>query len=126
MTATVATNFTYTIADKSSFSHSDYDALVKETIRQIENLSSLKGGEYAGDTDRLANFRKQAVNHDLPMETIWAVYATKHWDAIMQYVKDIQQNKTRTRLESIDSRADDLIVYLILFKAMQRERTRGF
>lgn len=110
----------------TEFSHQEYDSLIRETIKQIEDLSKLKGGEYAGDKDRLANFRKQANNHELPMETIWAVYATKHWDAILQYIKDVQQGKTRARLETIESRADDLIVYLILFKAMYRERLRGF
>jgi hypothetical protein len=106
------------------YSHEAYSKLVQATVDQIHELSLVKGGEYAGDVDRLANFRRNGTNLDLPMETVWAVYAGKHWDAISQYVKDLQQKKTRPRSESISGRADDLIVYLILFKAMIEERDR--
>ena len=111
------------VSPNKSFSHQEYDQIVQETIENIKELSSLKGGEYAGDNDRLANFRSIAQALGLNMEQVWAVYAAKHWDAIMQYVKDLGEGKTRERLESIAGRADDLIVYLILFKAMFIERT---
>lgn len=104
------------------YSHDDYNKLVKATVDQIYELSSLKGGEYAGDTDRMANFRRNANNLGLQNEQVWAVYAAKHYDAIMQYIRDLGENKTRPRLESISGRADDLIVYLILFKALLEDR----
>jgi hypothetical protein len=104
------------------YSHTAYDRLVQETINNINQLSSLKGGEYAGDTDRLANFRRNAIALGLENEQVWSVYAAKHWDAIMQYVKDLGTGKKRERLESIAGRADDLIVYLILFKALLEDR----
>jgi hypothetical protein len=59
------------------------------------------------------------------MEQVWAVYAAKHWDAINQYVKDMAKGVVRQRMESISGRADDLIVYLILFKAMVEEAGNG-
>lgn len=105
------------------YEHSRYNALVDETVEKIVKLSVEKGGEYAGDRDRLANFRRNGDAMELPMETIWRVYAGKHWDAITQYIVDIQQGKTRPRMESIAGRADDLIVYLLLFKAMVEERS---
>jgi hypothetical protein len=104
------------------FSHSAYSALLQQTIGQIQSLSTLKGGEYAGDSDRLANFRRNAAALGLSMEQVWAVYSAKHWDALMQYIKDLGEGKTRERLEGLAGRADDLIVYLILFKAMLQER----
>lgn len=103
------------------FTHEAYDKLVNETVKQIFSLSTLKGGEYAGDVDRLANFRRNAENLGLNMEDVWAVYAGKHWDAIMQYIRDRRTGKKRERLESIAGRADDIIVYMTLFKAMVQE-----
>jgi hypothetical protein len=105
-----------------SYSHERYNKLVEDTFTEIKKLSKLKGGEYAGDGDRLANFRRNGTDQDLPMETIWRVYAAKHWDAIGQYCKDRLKGKDRERIESITGRADDLITYLILFKAMVDER----
>lgn len=107
----------------SGYSHERYAELIDSTVEEIIKLSKLKGGEYAGDDDRLANFRRNGLALGLPMETVWAVYAGKHWDAIQQSIKDLNEGKTRQRLESLVGRADDLIVYLILFKAMLEERT---
>lgn len=109
-----------------AFAHSEYELLIAETIEQIHRLSSLKGGEYAGDVDRLANFRRNAKDLELPMETVWRIYCAKHWDAVGQYIRDLQTGKQRTRLESIEGRLDDIIVYCILFKAMVREREREY
>ena len=104
------------------YSHERYAQLVEETITNLKKLGELKGGEYAGDSDRLANFRRNAAALALPMESIWAVYCAKHWDAVMQYVQDINSDKDRIRLEPISGRLDDIIVYCILFKAMIEER----
>lgn len=104
------------------FSHERYADVVKDTIKTIEDLARLKGGEYSGDSDRLANFRRNAAAAGTTMELVWRIYASKHWDAIMQYEKDLREGKTRTRLESLSGRVDDMIVYLLLFKCMLVER----
>ena len=104
------------------FSHEQYAALVEQTVAQINSLSKLKGGEYAGDDDRLANFRRNGEALGLPMEVIWHTYAAKHWDAVTQYIKDLLEGKSRGRLEPLSGRLDDIIVYCILFKAMLAER----
>lgn len=106
----------------TTYSHDRYGALVQQTVANIKQLSELKGGEYAGDVDRLANFRRNAEAQGLSMEAIWGVYAAKHWDSIMQYIKDINTGKTRKRMEPISGRLDDLIVYCILMKAILDER----
>lgn len=107
------------------FKHDDFTKIVDSTIEEIKKLAELKGGEYAGDTDRLANFRRNGDRLGLLMETVWAVYAGKHIDAVFQYVQDLQTGKTRTRLEGIEGRVDDIIVYMLLFKAMIQERKNG-
>jgi len=101
-----------------------YSKLLTETWETITELGNKKGGEYAGDHDRLANFRRNGADLELPMEVIWRIYASKHWDAIGQYIRDLAAGTTRPRMESLAGRADDLIVYLILFKAMLIEKER--
>lgn len=103
------------------FTHAQWQTLLDASIAQINSLSKLKGGEYAGDSDRLANFRRNGAALGLPMETIWAVYAAKHWDAIQQWIVDQRLGTTRERLEPISGRIDDLLVYLLLLKAMVQE-----
>lgn len=101
--------------------HARYSAILDETFTKIRDLSETKGAEYAGDIDRLANFRRNGERLGLPMESVWAVYATKHWDAIMQYVMDLNTGKARKRSEPLAGRVDDMITYLILFKLMLEE-----
>ena len=108
----------------TTFSHKEYDQLLDSTFQRLRELGKLKGGEYAHGDDRLDNFRRNGVDCGLPMETIWRVYAGKHWDAITTYVRDLQHGVQRERLEGIDGRIDDLIVYLLLFKCMVVERSR--
>lgn len=104
------------------FPISRYDQMVKETVDKIVELGVKKGGEYAGDVDRLANFRRNGDAAGVPMELIWRIYVSKHWDAIMQYEQDLRTGKTRPRMEGLDGRVDDIIVYMLLFKAMLLER----
>lgn len=107
------------------FSQEDMQNLVAESIQTIKLLEKIKGGEYAGDDDRLENFRRNAKAIGVPMEVIWRVYAGKHWDSITQYIKDIQAGKERTRAEPMLGRFDDLAVYAILGKAIYIERERN-
>lgn len=104
------------------YDHKRWNKLLEDTIGEINKLATLKGGEYAGDYDRLANFRRNGERLGLPMEVIWAVYAGKHWDAITQFVSDLNSGKERTRAEPMQGRVHDLIVYSLLFLAMLDER----
>ena len=105
-----------------TYSHTRWSTLLARTFEQIELLATAKGGEYSGDDDRLANFRRNAQALGIPKEVVWATYASKHYDALMQYIKDENLGTTRQRLEPLASRCDDLIVYLLLFKAMLEEK----
>jgi len=107
------------------FTHDRWAALVEASYVQIKSLAQKKGGEYSGDDDRLLNFRRNGAALGLPMETVWAVYAGKHWDAIQQFIKDQRNGKERERLEPIAGRVDDLLVYLLLFKAMLEESSNA-
>jgi hypothetical protein len=105
-----------------SFSTESWNILLDQTVEKIKSLSVSKGAEYAHGDDRLDNFRRNGADLGLPMETIWRAYTGKHWDSITTYVKDLTAGRTRQRSEPMSGRADDMIVYLILFKAMLQER----
>lgn len=107
------------------YSHEKFNELINEVLSRVRTLSEVKGGEYSGDEDRLLNFRRNATALALEKEQVWAVYAAKHWDAIIQYVQDIQTGRQRPREEAIEGRVDDLITYLILFRAMLEENKRA-
>ena len=126
---TISGNFTF---DNRCFQNDDNLSIettnpllgtLDETVKTIRQLIIEKGGEYAADTDVLANFRHEGEKLGLPMEVIWHVYIGKHLSAIDRYVRDIKDGKTdRPRMETLESRADDIITYMIHFKQMLKER----
>lgn len=107
------------------FSPGELSVILEDTISNIRKLEIEKGGEYASDVDRLHNFRHNAEDCGTFMELIWRVYAGKHWDAISSYVRDLLSDTNRPRSEPIEGRVDDLIVYLILFKAILKDKSNG-
>lgn len=106
------------------FSNAAWDALLDRAVARIKGLAASKGAEYSGDQDRLDNFRRGAARYGLQMEVIWGVYASKHWDSVQTYIRDLNCGRSRPYSEPIDGRVDDLLVYLLLFKAMLEERSQ--
>lgn len=96
----------------------DFELLFNETIVDIRTLLVVKGGEYAGNADRLANFKRGAALVGVtPLQCLF-IYLSKHYDAVATYVRDRADGTTRPRSESINGRLDDMINYCILAKAL--------
>ena len=100
--------------DTRFFTTKAFEEVTQLTVRRLFQLSETKGKEYSGPLDRLANFRRYAESLGLDYRMVLAVYAGKHWDAIVSYCKTGKVFSS----ESIDGRIDDLIVYLLLLKCM--------
>lgn len=106
----------------TQYTNAQWEALCEATFARLRGLAASKGAEYSGQEDRLANFRRNGQALGLLPEVVWAVYAGKHWDALQIYIRDLASGQERERSEPIDSRVDDLLVYLLLFKAILEER----
>lgn len=100
---------------------SDFNNVVDETVKATAGLLVVKGGEYANDADRLANFKRgSALTGATPLQVAF-IYASKHYDGIASYVRTAAQGQPRASSEPIEGRFDDLINYCILMKALIRE-----
>ena len=100
----------------------EFDVEVKHAIAAIERLLEVKGGEYAGSEDRLANFKRgAALTGATPLQVLF-IYMSKHYDAVATYVRDEAEGTSRPRSESIEGRLHDIINYAILALAMVKEQ----
>jgi len=99
----------------------ELDKIVSETMEQCKNLLIVKGGEYAGEGDRLANFKRGSELTGCRPLTVLAIYLSKHYDAFSTYVRDKEKGTDRPRSEDIRGRLDDLINYCLLAKAVIAE-----
>jgi hypothetical protein len=100
----------------------DFEKLARETIESTAQLLITKGAEYAGDADRLANFKRGAGLIGVTPLQVALIYASKHFDAISTYVRNDAQGKMQILSEPIEGRFDDLINYCILMKALVAEQ----
>lgn len=93
--------------------------LCEQVFDRIRKLTETKGKDYAPDheTNEFQNFDEAAARLDLRPEQVWAVYAGKHWDAIMAYCREGQVHS-----EPVAGRVEDLILYLLLLAGMDERR----
>lgn len=93
-------------------------------LQQCKSLLQGKGDAYSGQTDTLANFKRNGERLGLSKYQIWAVYCGKHIDAIFNSIKenpDFPIEKT----ETMDGRIVDAINYLLLLHGLQIEDMGG-
>jgi hypothetical protein len=99
----------------------EFHQLFEGTIAELHKLLIVKGGEYAGSEDRLANFKRgAALTGCTPLQCLF-IYMSKHYDAVSTFVRDQASGTERPRSEPIEGRLDDLINYCILAKALIKD-----
>lgn len=84
---------------------------------QIARINDTKGKDYAGDKDALANFKVIGKDLGLDPMTVWGVYASKHWSAIMAFIRE-----GKVESEPIEGRLHDVILYCFLLLGLIQER----
>jgi len=94
------------------FRDAEYDRIVK--------INEEKGHDYAGEADVLSNFREAAVRLAIPQEKVWAVYADKHWQAVMTFCREGQ-----VASEPIEGRLHDVILYCFLLLGLLEDKNQA-
>lgn len=95
-----------------------FQQLLIETHLRMIDLTNTKGSEYSGDgDDQLRNFHEAGADADIKPEQAWLVHFNKHVAAIKSYVRT-----GIVKSEPIEGRIDDAILYLVLLKALVRDR----
>lgn len=97
-----------------------FNILVQETFNECRDLLGLKGAEYAGSSDRLANFKRGAVLTGVSPQQVAFIYLSKHYDAIATFVREGPVPGG----EPIQGRLNDLINYCLLLRALIEEEAQ--
>ncbi len=98
------------------------DAVFAARFADCIDILRRKNADYSQNEqkgDRIAAFRRIARDADIPLRKVWAVFAQKHWGAIMRYVKE-----GRVESEPIDGRINDSINYFVLLGAIVDDERR--
>lgn len=96
------------------YSRSDVQSVFATVWEEIQKLREAGQMEYAhGDSSPFRNFEALAEELGLPREKVLWTYAMKHRDGIVAWL-----NGHKSQREGVRGRINDLIVYLILLRAM--------
>lgn len=96
------------------------DAVFAQRFADCMEMIRRKNADYTQGVekkDRIAAFRRIGMDIDVPMTKVWAIFAQKHWGAVMKFVKDGQVES-----EPIDGRINDLINYFVLLGAIIHDK----
>jgi len=102
----------------------EFNTIVDRFFAFQQKMEATKGKEYAGDTDRLANFKEEAADIGVMPETVCHIFLNKHLRSIRSYVKTVQATgqPPTNQSEPFEGRVGDAIVYLMLLYALTVER----
>jgi hypothetical protein len=100
----------------------ELNKIFEETFERIIKLRQSKAAEYNQGQGVFGTVERTAIQFGVSIETVLMIFASKHWSSCVDYGRDIDTGKTRTRTESINQRIDDLIVYLLMLKGAIVER----
>lgn len=79
----------------------DFDAIVEATVAKTASLLVQKGAEYAGDADRLINFKRTAARNGVTVLDAWQTYWGKHVDSINTYMARVKDEAVRQAILEI-------------------------
>lgn len=99
----------------------EFTSLVEKTQQSTSALLISKGQEYAGSSDRLANFKRgAALTGTTPLQCCF-IYMSKHYDSLSTFIKKDAAGFEQHLSEPIEGRIDDLINYCFLLKGLIQE-----
>lgn len=94
-----------------------FNQLIADMRIKQDTILKTKGADYTRqNADKLNNFKRLAADLNIHPMIVWAIYAGKHWDAIMSAVKT-----GKTESEPLEGRFIDLQNYLYLGLALYQE-----
>lgn len=86
----------------------EFDALTEKTVERTAKLLISKGAEYAGDGDRLANFKRNAEKNGQTVLECWQIYWGKHIDSINSYMLRVKDRAVQLALKGVVEEAMEL------------------
>ena len=93
-----------------------YKMVETEIMPKCMAIMKSKGEAYAGQEDKLGNFKRCAKLAGVVVKKAWFIYFVKHFDALSSFIRDEYKDS-----EPIEGRILDQINYLFLLYGILKE-----
>jgi len=102
-----------------------FEAVIANTLQQLQELLLIKGKEYRRDNNPYHNFERGAQMTDLTREEVLQGFLRKH----LISVEDMRNDScigTYHSEEKINEKYNDILIYFMIEKAMMLENTKEY
>ena len=99
----------------------EFYKIYDSAINRITNVVKCKHEEYGEDSDYFYNFNRGAEILGVPTAEVLAAYMTKHTVSVYDIIKEFSIGG-KVSIPQVEEKITDMIVYLLLFEAMVREK----
>lgn len=99
----------------------DFNKVVTTTLAKCERTLTTKAEEYAGEQDRLHNFKQAGHLQQTTPETALGGMLSKHIVSVFDMIRDVEAGQSHS-IEQWDEKLGDAINYLLLLKGLVIER----
>lgn len=95
-------------------------AITETMFKLVKQIATSKGKAYSGTEDVLANFKRGETLTGTTKYQVWAIYAMKHIDTVMNAIK-YNPEKPVDLTEGLHGRIQDVVTYMILLECLLYE-----
>lgn len=93
--------------------YNDIAITMSRVFAECDSLRQAGQKEYARNSNGLSNFDNLAEELQLDRKQILWIFLKKHYDGVLSYINGYQSQR-----EDVRGRINDMIVYLVLLRAM--------
>ena len=101
----------------------EFDQVVKDTLKSIENILIVKAKEYRRNNNVFHNFEQGSKRSGLTREKVLDGFLLKHEISIADITSDLDYG-ILPNIETLNEKINDNIIYLILKKASIIDRIK--
>jgi len=98
----------------------EFDGILQNRVLDLQEVLSIKGIQYADETDRLKNFKDAARFQGCEPEQALLGFVSKHVIALKDFIAQVEDNQVP--YHQWDEKIGDIIAYLVLLDALLKER----
>lgn len=101
---------------------SNFELIAERRLALCLKTLQKKAEEYAGEVDRLENFKRAGVLQDVEPETALVGMWAKHVVSVVDIVEKLEMYMAEPAAELVEEKITDVINYMILLEALFAER----
>jgi hypothetical protein len=102
---------------------SEFDIVIENTIKELQNLLLIKGKEYRRDNNPFHNFETGSTMNGNTREQVLQGFLLKHLINVNDMREDFKKG-IKPDIKQVNEKYNDILIYFLIEKAMMIENSK--